>query len=176
MSWSKIKNAINSTIGTEDFKPLDKLVGDAFDTIVSEQNSIKQKLSTGENDFYVDRAKNVDIGGFLGVLEEYNAGKIATGSYIGIGGNDSHKVSLALPFAAKAIMIHTSTELNSSARFLFATTPCTNGFYLMVNKDIYASSINVKASVDGTIVTLELYDPTGSIQDLGRQYNYVALG
>lgn len=176
MSWSKIKNAINSTIGTENFKPLDEIVGDAFNTIVSEQNSIKQKLSTGENDFYVYRAKNVDISGFLGVLEEYNAGKIATGSYIGIGGNDSHKVSLALPFAAKAIMIHTSTILHRTAKFIFATPPCSNGFIYGIDSGGLAYSAGVSASVDGTTVTLELVDPVGILQENGIQYNYVAFG
>lgn len=41
MSWDKIKKAVNSSIGTGDFKPLDKLIVDSF-------NEIKIGLKQGE--------------------------------------------------------------------------------------------------------------------------------
>ncbi len=117
-----------------------------------------------------------DVSGLDAFLESYKAARIATGSYVGVGGNDSHKVSLVLPFSPKAILIHTTTDLNNTAELLFATPPCTNGVYIGVQSNGLAWSTSLTASVEGTTVLLELGDPTGSIQVRNRRYSYVAFG
>lgn len=69
MVWSKIKKAINSTLGTSGFKPLDKIVEDSFSEVVARQNEIKNALESGENDFIVSFAKssaNIEIGTYYG--------------------------------------------------------------------------------------------------------------
>lgn len=120
MGWSEIKHAINSSVGTENFKPLNEIVEGAFNTIVGEQNLMKQKLSTGENDFYVDRAKNVDVDGFVGALEEYRTARIAHGSYVGKGyttEGDKYRVyeqSIILPFEPKLFIIRSVGEYSYS--------------------------------------------------------------
>ena len=116
MGWSEIKHAINSSVGTENFKPLNEIVEDAFDTIIEEQNLMKQKLSTGENNFYVNRAKNVDVDGFVGALEEYRTARIANGSYVGKGYSENGKnyniyeQSITLPFAPKLFIVRSVRE------------------------------------------------------------------
>lgn len=61
MIWSKIKKAINSTIGTSGFKPLDKIITDSFSEVVRKQNQIKNNLENGENDYEVERARFSDF-------------------------------------------------------------------------------------------------------------------
>ena len=43
MSWAEIKKALNSTVGTEDFKPLDEIIKDA---IASTQETVEQATPT----------------------------------------------------------------------------------------------------------------------------------
>lgn len=69
MVWSKIKKAINSTIGTSGFKPLDKIVDDSFSAVVSRQNEFKEALETGNNNFiadYVKNGANIEKGFYVG--------------------------------------------------------------------------------------------------------------
>lgn len=54
MSWSAIKKAINSTLGTKDFEPLDKLINKWFDKALE----IKTKLESGNNEYVVEDARN----------------------------------------------------------------------------------------------------------------------
>ena len=54
MSWSAIKKAINSTLGTKDFEPLDKLINRWFDKALE----IKTKLESGNNEYVVEDARN----------------------------------------------------------------------------------------------------------------------
>lgn len=61
MIWSKIKKAINSTLGTSGFKPLDKIITDSFSEVVEKQNQIKNNLENGENDYEVERARFSDF-------------------------------------------------------------------------------------------------------------------
>lgn len=124
MSWSKIKHAINSTLGTKNFKPLNEIVSEAFETIIGVQNSLKNALTTGNNNFYVSRAKNVDVDGFVGALEEYNTARSISGSYVGTGQYRENAetmfaeetVSLTFPFAPRLLVIqHYRTYWDSSA-------------------------------------------------------------
>lgn len=78
MIWAKIKAALNSTLGTKDFKPLDKIIEDGFQEVSEIQNSIReaadttlQNLKSGENDYIVKMSK-------MGAT-------IVTGSYVGTG-------------------------------------------------------------------------------------------
>lgn len=57
MIWSKIKRAINSTIGTSEFKPLDKIVIDSFSKVIQSLNEIKNKLTSGKNEYIVSKSK-----------------------------------------------------------------------------------------------------------------------
>lgn len=57
MIWSKIKKAINSTIGTSEFKPLDKIVIDSFSKVIQSLNEIKNKLTSGKNEYIVSKSK-----------------------------------------------------------------------------------------------------------------------
>lgn len=69
MVWSKIKKAINSTLGTKDFKPLDKIVEDSFLEVVEKQNEMKNALETGDNNFiasFVKNGANIEIGVYEG--------------------------------------------------------------------------------------------------------------
>lgn len=69
MIWSKIKKAINSTLGTSGFKPLDKIITDSFSEIVKKQNEMKNALETGENNYIVEFAKgaaNIEYGSYVG--------------------------------------------------------------------------------------------------------------
>lgn len=69
MVWSKIKKAINSTLGTSGFKPLDKIVEDSFLEVVEKQNEMKNALETGDNNFiasFVKNGANIEIGVYEG--------------------------------------------------------------------------------------------------------------
>lgn len=69
MIWSKIKKAINSTLGTSGFKPLDKIITDSFQAVVGKQNEMKTALESGENNFIVEFAKssaNIEVGSYIG--------------------------------------------------------------------------------------------------------------
>ena len=106
MGWSEIKHAINSSVGTENFKPLNEIVEDAFNTIIGEQNSMRQKLSTGENDFIVSKAKSVETNVFWDILKNYNAARISYGFYTGTGSyGENNPNTLILPFAPKFVLI-----------------------------------------------------------------------
>ena len=66
MSWIKIKKAINSTLGTTNFKPLDQIINKGFDDVSAIQAQIKEKsdntldaLESGENNFTANFAKSV---------------------------------------------------------------------------------------------------------------------
>lgn len=66
MSWSKIKKSINSTLGTSEFKPLDKIIEDGFNDVKNKQEDIQETadstleaLTTGENNFITNYAKSV---------------------------------------------------------------------------------------------------------------------
>lgn len=66
MIWDKIKKALNSSIGTEGFKPLDKIIETGFDEVKQKQDEIKNtadstllKLQTGNNEFKVAFAESV---------------------------------------------------------------------------------------------------------------------
>lgn len=61
MSWSKIKKAINSTLGTSDFKPLDKIISEAFEFIKTKLSKLTNSLTSGENEFKVKRSKECDF-------------------------------------------------------------------------------------------------------------------
>lgn len=69
MIWSKIKKAINSTLGTSGFKPLDKIITDSFGEVVGKQNAMKTALESGDNNFIVEFAKssaNIEVGSYIG--------------------------------------------------------------------------------------------------------------
>lgn len=69
MVWSKIKKAINSTLGTSGFKPLDKIVEDSFSEVVARQNEFKEALETGNNNFiasFVKNGANIEKGTYVG--------------------------------------------------------------------------------------------------------------
>ena len=69
MVWSKIKKAINSTLGTSGFKPLDKIVEDSFSEVVARQNEFKDALETGNNNFIVNfanKSANIETGAYTG--------------------------------------------------------------------------------------------------------------
>lgn len=92
MIWSKIKKAINSTLGTSGFKPLDKIITDSFGEVVEKQNELKGSLESGDNDFIVKFAKssaNIEVGSYVG-----------TGTY----GKD-YPNSLTFPFVPKLVII-----------------------------------------------------------------------
>lgn len=66
MIWAKIKKAINSTLGTKNFKPLDKIIEDGFVEVKEKQNAIGETadstldaLENGENEFSVKFANFV---------------------------------------------------------------------------------------------------------------------
>jgi hypothetical protein len=61
MSWSKIKKSINSTLGTSDFKPLDKIILEAFEFIKTKLSKLTNSLTSGENEFKVKRSKECDL-------------------------------------------------------------------------------------------------------------------
>lgn len=61
MSWSKIKKAINSSLGTSNFKPLDKIIIEAFNYIKNKLSNLTSSLLSGENEFIVKRAKTADL-------------------------------------------------------------------------------------------------------------------
>lgn len=92
MAWSKIKKAINSTLGTSGFKPLDKIITDSFGEVVEKQNKLKGSLESGDNDFIVKFAKssaNIEVGSYVG-----------TGTY----GKDCPN-SLTFPFVPQLVII-----------------------------------------------------------------------
>jgi hypothetical protein len=105
-------------------------------------------------------------------LDEVLAGcKAVTGSYTGA--STSHKVSIVLPFPAKAIMVCSSELINNRTMFAFATIPSENGL-LFVQGSGGIGTTCLTSSIIGTTVTLELYDPTGIIQQTGKHYTYAA--
>lgn len=101
MFWSKIKAALNSTLGTSGFKPLDKIIEDGFGEVSKIQKDIKetadttlQNLKSGENEYVVKMSK-------MGAT-------IVTGSYVGTAQNyldDDYKNSLTFDFEPKVLII-----------------------------------------------------------------------
>lgn len=75
MIWSKIKKAINSTLGTSGFKPLDKIITDSFSEVVRKQNQIKNNLESGKNDYEVKKSRESDFStssGYAANVPEWN--------------------------------------------------------------------------------------------------------
>lgn len=75
MFWSKIKKAINSTLGTSGFKPLDKIITDSFSEVVEKQNQIKNNLENGENAYEVKKSRESDFStssGYAANVPEWN--------------------------------------------------------------------------------------------------------
>ena len=75
MSWSKIKSAINSTIGTPSHAPLNSIIEKGFLEIKVHILGIKNSLSSGENEYTVKKSKflsfsTVDVGGVPAVTVE----------------------------------------------------------------------------------------------------------
>lgn len=61
MSWSKIKKAINSTLGTDDFKPIDVMLKEAFADIKTRFSNLTTSLTIGENQFIVEKSRNCEL-------------------------------------------------------------------------------------------------------------------
>jgi hypothetical protein len=88
-----IKKALNNSLGTDGFKPLDAILNKGFEEVKALQRKIKQtadgtleKLTNGENDFIASKAKAVDgyvfqkLTGALSADAEFKIDK--TGLYI----------------------------------------------------------------------------------------------
>lgn len=83
MIWAKIKAALNSTLGTKDFKPLDKIIDDGFKQVSEMQDVIREtadttleKLESGENEYSV---KNAVVAQSADVVTKYAFEKIYEG-------------------------------------------------------------------------------------------------
>lgn len=80
MIWAKIKAALNSTLGTKDFKPLDKIIDDGFKQVSEMQDAIREtadttleKLESGENEYSV---KNAVVAQSADIVTQYAFEKI----------------------------------------------------------------------------------------------------
>ena len=83
MSWARIKAALNSTLGTANFKPLNKIIEDGFQKVSEIQANIKEiaittleKLKSGENEYSV---KNAVVAQSADVVTKYAFEKIYEG-------------------------------------------------------------------------------------------------
>lgn len=76
MIWGKIKKAINSTLGTSGFKPLDKIITDSFSEVVGKQNELKGDLTSGENEYIVSKSKVSDFAAALLLPNEQKDGSV----------------------------------------------------------------------------------------------------
>lgn len=170
MIWSKIKKAINSTLGTSGFKPLDKIITDSFGEVVGKQNAMKTALESGENNFIVEFAKsssNIEVGSYVG-----------TGTY-----GQNNKTVLSFGFEPKIVFISSSDRSrgcgeialyrgNSVAHFLMATT--NDG---TTDEPVWRSA---HVSWNGNTVSLYYNDPycgTEVQQNMiNTSYYYVAIG
>lgn len=65
--WAGIKYAINSTLGTSDFKPLDKMYKDSL-VLVGDRNAITSKKNFGTSTRFGDVAT---IGNYSGIVNVY---------------------------------------------------------------------------------------------------------
>lgn len=89
MSWARIKAALNSTLGTANFKPLNKIIEDGFQKVSEIQANIKEiaittleKLESGENEYSV---KNAVVAQSADIVTQYAFEKIFESS-IGVRG------------------------------------------------------------------------------------------
>lgn len=80
MSWARIKAALNSTLGTANFKPLNKIIEDGFQKVSEIQANIKEiaittleKLESGENEYSV---KNAVVAQSADIVTQYAFEKI----------------------------------------------------------------------------------------------------
>ena len=85
MSWARIKAALNSTLGTANFKPLNKIIEDGFQKVSEIQANIKEiaittlkKLESGENEYSV---KNAVVAQSADIVTQYAFEKIFESSY-----------------------------------------------------------------------------------------------
>ena len=163
MIWSKIKKAINSTLGTSGFKPLDKIITDSFGEVVGKQNELKGALESGDNNFIVEFAKssaNIEVGSYVG-----------TGTY---GSRNPNTLSFA--FAPKVVFISRSggTNYAEQAVLVFGSgsayvTIGTNNIVLVLNW-----SENV-VNWYGTPLPQDL-EAAGQLNANNATYRYVAIG
>lgn len=101
MSWARIKAALNSTLGTANFKPLNKIIEDGFQEVSKIQNSIKETADTtlrnlisGENDYIAKWSKmgaNMVMGSYVGTAQNYM--------------DDNYKNTLTFEFEPKVLII-----------------------------------------------------------------------
>lgn len=182
MIWSKIKKAINSTLGTSGFKPLDKIITDSFGEVVEKQNELKGALESGDNDFIVEFAKssaNIEVGSYVG-----------TGTY---GENSPNSLTFSFePKFVHIIGVRTSgTSSSNEIQFVSGSEVAYYArYYRAVSADVYNvpewKVINV--SWDGNTIRWyngqpDWYPDTiiSTITDAqmnteGVTYRYVAIG
>ena len=168
MSWDKIKKAINSTVGTDAFKPLNEIVEDSFLKIVEKQNSTQKSLketqdslTSGENEFIVAYAKS--------------SCNVYYGSYIG---NGNRSFSLDLPFnalfisiSAKDITYGEGESVTTDRAQMFAVGG--QSFSAVINSG--GSNRAASLNWNGKRLTISESDYT-SLNILGKQYVYCIVG
>lgn len=177
MLWDKIKKAINSTIGTPNFKPLNEIVENAFSTVTEKHNETLENLSalqdqliSGENDFtvkYANTYKNMVLGSYVG-----------DGKYFGQP-YSTYKNTLTFPFVPKLVVVQGAGGLATELFMVNGTGSVEIPVLRENNKGGVHIYTTVKVSWSGNTVTWHTVDS----EDAGEQFNkkdstyrYIAFG
>ena len=163
MIWSKIKKAINSTLGTSGFKPLDEIITDSFQAVVDKQNELKGALESGDNNFIVEFAKssaNIEVGSYVG-----------TGTY---GSRNPNTLSFA--FAPKVVFISRSNGAiyAEEATLVFGS----GSSYVIMGSDTIKLALNWEVNGVGWYGTSlpAALEASGQLNANNATYRYVAIG
>lgn len=173
MLWDKIKKAINSTIGTPNFKPLNEIVEDSFSTVTEKQNetrgnllALQDQLISGENDFTVQYANTYK--------------NMVLGSYVGTGKKGaSNPNSLTFGFVPKLVVVQGDGGLASELFMVngagFARIPVGREG----NMGAFVSFAFVATAWDGTTVSWYTLNADGAEEQFNAEdstYRYIAFG
>ena len=142
MSWAETKSAINSTVGTEKFKPLDKIVEDLISKVTK-----TQAITINENGYYLPSE------GYIG-FSSVEVSVLATFPNISA--------------LAAGTVIPTGSQYRLTIEHGMGVTP---NFYLLKAEDTGASLENTVASKSNTILALISYKMFATQALIYSRYN-----
>lgn len=142
MSWAETKSAINSTVGTANFKPLDKIVEDLVSKVTK-----TQAITINENGYYLPSE------GYIG-FSSVEVSVLATFPNISA--------------LAAGTVIPTGSQYQLTIEHGMGVTP---NFYLLKAEDTGASLETTVASKSNTILALISYKMFAKQTLIYSQYN-----
>ena len=127
MSWDVVKHALNSSVGTPNFKPLDKQIEDAFEVLDARIEDAVYEINGVKEDIYT--ARNTELSKTVTINSAYNA-------------SVQHDMGLGL--YAVTIIPSYSENIGEFTKLCHLTS----------NNDVFTGKLEFRNNVEGTQSTL----------------------